>query len=46
MAEIEEDKRANASQSPDDSVSETIGPEVSEKSLLRKIDFHLLPAVG
>ncbi|KAJ8130521.1 hypothetical protein O1611_g3110 [Lasiodiplodia mahajangana] len=46
MTEIDEDKVGNASQSPDDSVSETIGPEVNEKSLLRKIDRHLLPAVG
>ncbi|KAI0114344.1 major facilitator superfamily domain-containing protein [Nemania sp. FL0031] len=46
MANIYEDKTGNASQSPEDSVSETVGPEVNERSLLRRIDAHLLPAVG
>ncbi|TRX93557.1 hypothetical protein FHL15_005529 [Xylaria flabelliformis] len=46
MAEIENDKTGNVSQSPEPSVSETAGPVINEKSLLRKIDAHLLPAVG
>ncbi|KAI0429456.1 major facilitator superfamily domain-containing protein [Xylaria sp. FL1042] len=35
-----------ASQSPEASVSESAEPLVNEKSLLRKIDARLLPAVG
>lgn len=46
MAEIENDKTGDASQSPEPSVSEAAGPVINEKSLLRKIDAHLLPAVG
>ncbi|KAI0188599.1 major facilitator superfamily domain-containing protein [Xylaria flabelliformis] len=46
MAETENDKTGNLSQSPEPSDSETAGPVINEKSLLRKIDAHLLPAVG
>ncbi|KAF2963048.1 hypothetical protein GQX73_g10526 [Xylaria multiplex] len=46
MAEKDRDQTGNVSQSPEASVSETAGPVVNEKSLLRKIDVHLLPAVA
>lgn len=46
MADIDNDKAGNVAQTPEDSFSETAGPVVNEKSLLRKIDAHLLPAVG
>ncbi|RYC58785.1 hypothetical protein CHU98_g7413 [Xylaria longipes] len=46
MAETENDKSGNVSQSPEPSVSETTGLVINEKSLLRKIDAHLLPAVS
>lgn len=46
MADIDNDKAGNVVQSPEDSFSETAGPVINEKSLLRKIDAHLLPAVG
>ncbi|KAI1299542.1 major facilitator superfamily domain-containing protein [Xylaria venustula] len=48
MAEKENDKdRAGfVAQSPEASDSETASSVVSEKSLLRKIDAHLLPAVA
>ncbi|KAI0532267.1 major facilitator superfamily domain-containing protein [Xylaria digitata] len=46
MAEKDKDQTGNVSQSPEASVSETAGPVVNEKALLRKIDVHLLPAVA
>ncbi|KAI0195502.1 major facilitator superfamily domain-containing protein [Astrocystis sublimbata] len=47
MAATKDEKVENgSSQSPDPSVLETAGPAINEKSLLRKIDLHLLPAVG
>ncbi|RWA03164.1 hypothetical protein EKO27_g11940, partial [Xylaria grammica] len=46
MAETDKDQPGNVSQSPEASVSETAGTAVNEKSLLRKIDAHLLPAVA
>ncbi|GAP86967.1 putative major facilitator superfamily transporter [Rosellinia necatrix] len=46
MAETVEDKAGSAPRSPEASDSETAGPLINEKSLLRKIDAHLLPAVG
>ncbi|KAI0411120.1 major facilitator superfamily domain-containing protein [Xylaria grammica] len=46
MAETDKDQPGNVSQSPEASVSETAGAAVNEKSLLRKIDAHLLPAVA
>jgi len=48
MATISEDneKAGGFQQSPDISESETAGPVVDEKALLRKVDAYLLPAVG
>ncbi|TGJ82514.1 hypothetical protein E0Z10_g6241 [Xylaria hypoxylon] len=46
MAETDKEQTGNVSQSPEASVSETAGPLISEKALLRKIDVHLLPAVA
>lgn len=46
MAETNKEREGTIPQSPEVSVSETAGPVVNEKSLLRKIDAHLLPAVA
>jgi hypothetical protein len=42
----EDEKTGGFEQSPDASESETAGPVVNEKVLLRKVDAYLLPAVG
>ncbi|KAI1420019.1 major facilitator superfamily domain-containing protein [Xylaria sp. FL1777] len=46
MEEVDKAHAGIASQSPEASVSETAGLVITEKSLLRKIDAHLLPAVA
>ncbi|KAI1172018.1 major facilitator superfamily domain-containing protein [Nemania sp. FL0916] len=46
MAETDKEAAGNIAHSPEDTASETAGQAVYEKSLLRKIDAHLLPAVG
>ncbi|KAJ2989419.1 hypothetical protein NUW58_g3472 [Xylaria curta] len=46
MIDTDNDKAGNSFQSPDPSDTEMVGAVVNEKSLLRKIDAHLLPAVG
>lgn len=44
--EAEKEQTGNVSQSPEASLSEAGGSSVNERSLLRKIDAHLLPAVA
>jgi hypothetical protein len=46
MAATDEEKVEGVSPSPEASDSENAAVMINEKSLLRKIDAHLLPAVG
>lgn len=46
MADTDNDKAGEVSENLALHDTEAAGPAVDEKSLLRKIDAHLLPAVG